>query len=189
MEPLHSGTRYVFFDNNVTDRFAEYRLNPVRAIEGTEFIAAYTPDLRVEYEAALRNQATADRPLLREILGDLLAKSLCLGVFGFDGQPFGGFDQGLWASKEQADLIESVPSADYSNDRPRKRTDIHLVALAQHAIVVTDNSKEGHWRSAPPGLGVVLQWKTLLPLLRAGQSLPDILGSIASGNKEISPEP
>jgi hypothetical protein len=47
----------------------------------------------------------------------------------------------------------------------RKRADHHLVALAQDAIVITNNSKQGHWRRAPKGQGQVIQWEDFKDIL------------------------
>jgi hypothetical protein len=157
----------VIIDNCAVDRFAERGINPVEELRGTEFSLAYTPDLKTEYEMALTNTAATSEQAKALIRSILLAGKL-FGFFGFDGAPCLGFDQGVWASQDQCDVISSVGITANARGLPRKRTDAHLVALSASAIVITANSKEAHWRQTLKGTGTVIQWGDLEQFLNKG---------------------
>jgi hypothetical protein len=164
----------VIIDNCAVDRFAARGINPADHLRGTEFLLAYTPDLKTEYQAALANKSV---PMLaKQIINSILATGKQTGFFGFDGGPFLGFDQGTWAGQEQMEVLEAAPTKASSRDLPRKRTDVHLVALSAHAVVITDNTKEGHWRKSLAGTGAIIQWAHLEQLL----STLDLLAALRS---------
>jgi hypothetical protein len=144
----------VVIDNCAVDRLAEFGVNPIKDFENTEFRLMYTPDLKLEYEQALTASARTSQSA-RTLVKQILATGNLIGFFGFDGGPCLGFDRGIWAGQEQCDVIASVKSKDNARGLPRKRTDAHLVALAQDAIVITANTNEAHWTRSPMGSGRV----------------------------------
>ena len=52
--------RWVMFDNSVTNRLAEAGIDPISALAGSEFVIAYTPDLKREYTDALNKESVGD---------------------------------------------------------------------------------------------------------------------------------
>ena len=83
--------------------------------------------------------------------------------------------RGEFASNEQAEALRSIPSGLNRRGHPGKRTDILLVAMAQNHIVVTNNSKEGHWRLNLEGKGRVIQWTGIEVRLRNGANFAETL--------------
>jgi hypothetical protein len=169
-------TRFVLIDNCVTDLLAEARVDPVKDLENTEFRIAYTPDLESEYRKALGFKKLPTE--VRKLIETLLATGILFGFFGFselnekNKGPWAGFERGVWADKEQRDWIcretqaheegkarpECNEMEDSESEMPRTRTDRHLIALAKHSIVITNGTKEGHWRRTLKGEGRVIQW-------------------------------
>jgi hypothetical protein len=101
--------------------------------------------------------------LLRRIIGFGILR----GLFGFGGPPFSGFDEGLWATPEQDGTISAIKTKERPpKPIPKNRTDAHLVALAQDAIVITDNFRQSHWKLSPKGKGRVIFSRDFLTILR-----------------------
>jgi hypothetical protein len=145
----------VIIDNCVTDLLADAGANPACDLRNTEFRLVYTPDLQFEYENALAHTSTAEAT--KNIIREILNEGSLYGFCGFDGGPFLGLDQGILAEPDQLQTM-SVDVQANKRGLPRKRTDVHLAALAKGLIVITNNNKEGLWRRAPSGDGIVIQW-------------------------------
>jgi hypothetical protein len=143
----------VIIDNCAVDRLAEFGVNPVEDFQDTEFRLMYTPDLKLEYEQALSSSAGTSQQA-RTLIEQILKTGTLIGFFGFDDGPCLGFDRGVWAGQDQCDVIASVHAKAKAPHRPGKRTDAHLVALAQNAIVITANINEAHWMRSPKGAGL-----------------------------------
>jgi hypothetical protein len=158
-EEMVNKMRSVLFDSCIINRLAAMQADPIRDFEGTEFEVVCTPDLRLEYREAERRASDKD---VQQLAGRFAVAAGDIGIFGFDGPPFLGFDEGTLASPEQIDVIASIPlGTQRPTGIPAKRTDSHLVALAQIAIVVTDDNKGSHWKRAPNGTGCLVHWSTL----------------------------
>jgi hypothetical protein len=164
----------VIIDNCAVDRLAELGVSPIKDFEDTEFCLMYTPDLKLEYEQALTTSARTSQEA-RTLIKQILATGNLIGFFGFGDGACLGFDLGIWAGKEQCDVIASVNAKDNARGLPRKRTDAHLVALARDAIVITANANEAHWMRSPKGTGTVIQWNDLKNVL---QQWPNLATSI-----------
>jgi hypothetical protein len=174
-------TQYVLIDNCVTDLLAEAGVDPAKDLENTEFCIAYTPDLEQEYRNALCSKTLL--PEARKLIEKLLTTGIPIGFFGFselnkkNKGPWAGFGRGVWADEEQREWIrretqahedgkarerkahqECEETKDSESDKPRTRTDRHLIALAKHDIVITNGTKEGHWKRLLKGEGRVIQW-------------------------------
>jgi hypothetical protein len=155
----------VYFDSCSVDRFADEGFDPVRDLAGTEFQIVYTRDLVQEYQLASEQEKLPDttKVLHRRVIESGNVR----GLFGFDGPPFSGWDEGMWASPEQDQTIKAIKTKDRpQNPIPKNRTDAHLVALSQDAIVITDNFNQPHWKQGPKGKGRVIFWQDFLPILR-----------------------
>jgi hypothetical protein len=156
--------RSVLFDCCIIDRFAAMQADPIRDFVGTEFEVVCTPDLRLEYLEAERRASDKD---VQQLAARFAVAAGDIGLFGFDGPPFLGFDEGTVASPEQIDVIKSTTLGPprKATAIPKHRTDSHLVALAQNAIVVTDDNKGSHWKRAPNGTGCPVSWSAFEPAL------------------------
>jgi hypothetical protein len=160
----------VIIDNCAVDRLAEFGVNPVEDLQNTEFRLMYTPDLKLEYEQALLSSARTSQQA-RTLIEQILKAGTLIGLFGFDGGPCLGFDRGVWAGQDQSDVIASLNAKAKAPHRPGKRTDAHLIALAQDAIVITANAKEAHWTRSPLCRGQVIQWSSLKNVLQRWPNL------------------
>lgn len=168
----------LFIDNCAVNRFAEIGLDPVTALQGTGFEIAITPDLATEYQQGKANPKTP--PKTKEALEQLLNVAKPSGFFGFDGPPYAGFDEGVWASPKQIDIIDKVATnTPTRNEIPNKRTDAHLVAIAQDTVVITDDHKP-NWKRPPPGQGRVIRWDELKAALAQEGNLADAIAKILS---------
>lgn len=169
----------VIIDNCAVDRLAEFGVNPVEDFQNTEFRLMYTPDLKLEYEQALSSSAGTSQKA-RTLIEQILRTGTPIGFFGFDDGPCLGFDRGVWAGQDQCDVIASLNAKAKAPHRPGKRTDAHLVALAQNAVVITANSKEAHWMRSPKGEGRVIQWHDLKNVLQNRPNLAEALRHLLS---------
>ncbi len=176
--------RLVFIDNCGVDRLASNGIDPIKALRDTEFKIAFTPDLQIEYERALNSPNAQITPAVVQALRTIIAHGVRRAFFGFDGAPFAGFDEGMWASQAVCDALRTLPDLKDSQGRPRKRTDLHLALLALDHIVVTANTKEGVWRRFPSNGGSVIQWITLRDLLSVGISFRDALRRLGQKSSE-----
>jgi hypothetical protein len=151
---------FVIIDNCATDLLADLGANLIKDLHDTEFVLGCTPDLRTEYENGLLHPAKSEGA--KQLIREILREARPYGFFGFGGGPCLGFDQGIWVGPDQYRAIESVKVTENERGLPRKRTDAHLVALAKHALVLTNNFNESHWWRAPEGSGRVIQWSDFL---------------------------
>src|ERR1035441_9816703 len=110
----------VIVDNCAVDRFAAAGIDPVADLHGTELQLVYTPDLRKEYEAALASANTHSG--VKNLIKKILDGGSPYGFFGFGGGPCLGFDQGIWASADQVQAIDSIPPKPRKNGLPGRRT-------------------------------------------------------------------
>lgn len=179
--------RLVFFDTNAIDLLASNRIDVIEALRGTQFIPSYTPDLEHEYNRALQHDNVKAKPAVSEAIRSILDQGQLRTFFGFDGPPYAGFDQGMWASEEVCNIIGSLPDYADADGRPGKRTDLHLVLLAIDHIVVTNNHKERIWRRYPTKRGTVIQWSELGELLSKGRSLSEAIEEIVAGRQSTAP--
>jgi hypothetical protein len=175
---MESQRYFLLIDNCATEEFAS--LDLVSALQGTEFQLAYTPDLQMEYVNALSPSALTPSAT-RNLITTILAVGAKRAFFGWGGGAYLGWGEGIWANPDQIELVSRQPNQQRP-DRPGKRTDLHLVALAKDDIVITCNKKEGHWKRAPEGRGLVIQWDNFKVVL---QSINDI----ASAIRAFLPEP
>jgi len=137
-------TMDVMIDNCVVDRFASAGLNPVVALRGTEFVLRYTPDLEREYRQKLHHPSAS--PEARALAEAILKWGIRVGFFGFE-EPYLGFDQGVFAEEDQAQVIGSIKTKQNPKGPiPRNRTDSGLVAFAKDLLGLTDNTTDSHWK-------------------------------------------
>jgi hypothetical protein len=178
-EEMVNKMRSVLFDSCIINRLAAMQADPIRDFEGTEFEVVCTPDLRLEYREAERRASDKD---VQQLAGRFAVAAGDIGIFGFDGPPFLGFDEGTLASPEQIDVIESTTLGPprKATAIPKHRTDSHLVALAQIAIGVTDNSKGLHWKRVPKGTGCLVSWSALEPALLKHKNVATALRQIVT---------
>lgn len=153
----------VIFDNMTIDLLADIGLDPIEDLRHSEFEIICTPDLREEYIQASEN---AKSSAARELAARMAKAARTSGIFGFDGPPFAGFDEGNFPSPEQEKILAAVRVKDRPGKIPQNRTDSHLVALAEWALVVTNNTNDSHWKLAPSGRGRLIWWEEFLPKLR-----------------------
>jgi len=146
-------------DSCAVDRFAKSPFDPVMELRNTEFKLVFTLDLKQEYENALQEHVPTCHEA-RQLIRRILSEGTVRGFFGFGGRPYSGWNEGDWIEPDQVQLV-SKRLNEASQNRPGKRTDLHLVALAKHDIVITANIKENHWNQAPKGEGQVIQWREL----------------------------
>lgn len=64
----------MFIDGCAVNRFAGLNLNPIKALENTEFAVAVTPDLATEYARALAHRAV--EPHIKALLARLLEQGM-----------------------------------------------------------------------------------------------------------------
>jgi hypothetical protein len=149
-------TYCVLIDNCAVEKFAEFSADPVTDLKNTEFRLGFTPDLRTEYQNALDHGSTSHEA--KALIKRILLEGTLYGIFGWGGAEYAGWDEGGWAEEDQRKTLASKEIKQNKKGLPRIRTDLHLVALAKHDIVITANTKEGHFRQAPKGKGQVIQW-------------------------------
>jgi hypothetical protein len=82
----------VFLDNCVIGPMISIGIDPVTCLDGSEFRLAFTPDLKQEYEAALSKDSVPDNE--KATLRRMLNCGVKRGVFGCNGPPFSGCDEG-----------------------------------------------------------------------------------------------
>jgi hypothetical protein len=159
----------IFFDNCIVDLLADANVDVITACEQAGYEIGFTPDLKREYEQAAIHTGTSDAT--KALLGAILSHGRIVGIFGFDGPPFAGFDEGMFISDAQVSTLNSISTKDRGPDKiPKNRTDAHLVALADLCIVLTANKNDSHWKAAPSNR-MVIQWDALKPLLDSGYGL------------------
>jgi len=94
------------------------------------------------------------------------------GICGFGGPPFGGANEGYVASREQINALHSIPLKHRpGKEIPGNRTDSHLVALAEFALVLTADQRGSHWNKAPKGAGRLIRRKEFFPVIQQYGSL------------------
>jgi hypothetical protein len=155
---------YVYFDINVRPDLVRAEIDPVAALDGTEFVIAMTPDLRAEYEVSERHPEVLTTE--RALSSKLLAIAVEIGVFGFAeaglNSGYSGFDHGMFLSAAQVDLIGQTPIVlREGNLIPKHRTDTFLSVLAAGAVVIT-NDKGGHWKRARAAGYRVFLWNEVM---------------------------
>jgi hypothetical protein len=158
---------YVIFDSCVIDLLAERGADPVKDLRGSEFVIAYTPDLKEEYLCAVRKETIAAQ--IRDLHIKILDVGEVIGFFGWGPAEQGYLGWGgYWAHPSQRAAIESIPTKERRNNRiPENRTDAHMIALARDVIVITNNFRQPHWKKAPLGTGRVIMWKDFEKMLIA----------------------
>lgn len=177
----------LFIDSCAVERLTEagYQSEDIAALP---FKIHYTPDLKREYEQKLCSNTTA---AAKDVAKFLLSTGALVSFFGFseensaDPGPCLGWGQGLWASHEQSECIDRIRVSIREGRIPKNRTDAYLVAIAQYALVLTDNSNDPHWKTAPLGPGRVIFWRELLPHLNAGRNLADTLIILSTAETDI----
>ena len=82
--------RLVFIDSCAVNRFAGLNLDPTQAVDGSEFVVAYTPDLAAEYRQGLG--AAFVEPHIKRLLRILLERGRPIAAPGTDDVRFRGTD-------------------------------------------------------------------------------------------------
>lgn len=150
---------YIIFDSCVVDLLAKRGADPVNDLRDTNFVIVYTPDLKTEYHRVVGNETLAKE--IRDLHAKILDAGTLIGFFGWGpaGQGYLGWGEGSWPHPSQFAAIGSIPTKPRKNNPiPKNRTDAHMVALARDAVVITNNFREPHWKSAPLGAGRVIMW-------------------------------
>jgi hypothetical protein len=180
---------YVYFDINVRSDLVRAEIDPVAALNGTEFVIAMTPDLRAEYEISENH---VDVPIAERALSSkLLAIAVEIGVFGFaeagSNSGYSGFDHGMFMSEAQVDLIGQTPIVTREgNPIPKHRTDAFLSVLAAGAIVIT-NDRGGHWNRARAAGYRVYRWDEVIPRQDGSFDLADRLRELVGPPEALTP--
>ncbi|WP_296661866.1 hypothetical protein [Paraburkholderia sp.] len=181
----------VYFDNNVLHKLVDAGIDPVAALACSEFTIAVTPDLATEYQQGIQGgSATAAE---KELCQRLLTAATERGIFGFaaaDGSSGGysGFDYGVFADDRMIQALQSVKITERpGKEIPKNRTDAFLVALAQGAVVITNNFNDSHFKRAKAAGAHVYSWTEII----SGQAAPSdiarrlsalLLGSVTPAN-------
>ncbi|MEX3846247.1 hypothetical protein [Paraburkholderia sp. BR10882] len=168
----------LYLDNNVLPDLIRAGVNPILAVAGSEFVLSVTPDLAEEYRQAIENErvSLAEKELCRA----LLVAATEHGIFGFSeaGGGYSGFDNGMWATKEMAEIIRSTKiKARAGKAIPKHRTDAFLAALSQGAMVVT-NDTGGHYDRAKAAGQHVYSWSEIYDIKKAPTDLARKLSAL-----------
>lgn len=131
----------IYFDNNTLPNLVRAGVDPVASLHGSEFVISVTPDLATEYRQAIENDRVPETE--KELCRRLLAAATERGIFGFAeaGGAYSGFDHGIWATNSTIETIRSIPITERpGKEIPKNRTDAFLVALADGAMVITNDT-------------------------------------------------
>lgn len=157
----------LYFDNNVLPDLIRAGVNPVQAVVGSEFVLSVTPDLAEEYRQAIENERV---PLAeKELCRALLVAATARGIFGFAeaGGAYSGFGQGMLATKEMVETIQSTNIQPRAGKAiPKNRTDALLAALSQGAVVVTNDTGK-HYKRAKTAGQYVYSWSEIYAIDQA----------------------
>ena len=142
----------VYFDNNTLPNLVRADIDPIAALGGSEFVISVTPDLATEYRQAVQNDRVSQAE--KELCRRLLVASSERGIFGFAeaGGAYSGFDHGVWATNSTVETLRSIPITERPGKKiPKNRTDAFLVALAEGAVVITNDTGSHFTRSQANG--------------------------------------
>jgi hypothetical protein len=182
----------VYFDNNVVAELARAGVDPVSALAGSEFVISVTPDLAAEYQQGINHEKV--RPEEKELCRRLLAAATERGssVLPNLGGGYSGFDHGNWATDSMSKTLQSVRVS----TRPGKtilknRTDAFLVALAEGAVVITNNLNDSHFKLARAVGHHVYSWAEISTVANApsevAHKLAELLVVRLSESKTVAP--
>jgi hypothetical protein len=169
----------VYFDNNIVRELARAGVNPVSSLSGSGFVISVTPDLASEYQQAIDHEKVP--PEEKELCRQLLAAATERGIFGFAeaGEGYSGFDHGVWATEGIVRTIQSVKITDRPGKNiPKNRTDAFLVALAEGAVVITNNLNDGHFKQARAAGHHVYSWKEMATVNNAPSEIARKLAAL-----------
>lgn len=177
------------------DRFSEVGIDPVEAFQGSCYKLITTKDVYREIEALIssiekRSTVETDETKLqndikKKALAEKVLKEVTpLSFFGFadpttpGAQRCGGFGDGLFITSEQLKFLQEECSEGGKlrpTGIPQYRTDNDLAAMAARFWVITDNSKEKHWKKANK-FPYLIKWSDLKLLLEKNNN--DLVTSI-----------
>jgi hypothetical protein len=151
----------IYFDNNTLAEMVQAGINPIAALATSEYVVSVTPDLASEYQQAIASErvSVAEKDLCRQ----LLAAATERGIFGFDeaGRGYSGFDFGVWASDGMTETLRSIKVTDRPGKAiPKNRTDAFLVALAEGAVIITNDAGR-HFKQARSAGQHVYSWSEI----------------------------
>ncbi|BCN13350.1 hypothetical protein RPSD_52350 (plasmid) [Ralstonia solanacearum] len=168
----------VYFDNNTLPEVARAGLDLVSALAGSKYVVSVTPDLATEYRQAIANERV---PLAeKELCQRLLSAAEPRGIFGFaeGGNCYSGFDYGVWATDGMVKTIQSITVTERpGKEIPKNRTDAFLAALADGAVIIT-NDGGSHFKRARAGGQHVYSWAEIADVTKAPSDVALDLGRL-----------
>ncbi|MFM0399667.1 hypothetical protein PQR37_10400 [Paraburkholderia nemoris] len=156
----------VYFDNNTLPDLVRAGVDPISALMGSEFIISVTPDLATEYQQAIDHQAV--QPAEKELCQRLLTAATERGIFGFaeagsNGGGYSGFGHGYWATDSMSKTLQSIKVTERPGKAiPKNRTDAFLAALAEGAVVITNNLNDSHFKQVRAAGHHVYSWAEII---------------------------
>ncbi|QKL52922.1 hypothetical protein HI795_14255 [Ralstonia solanacearum] len=151
----------IYFDNNTLAEMVRAGVNPIAALASSKYVVSVTPDLASEYQQAIASERVSAAE--KDLCHQLLAAATERGIFGFDeaGRGYSGFDFGVWASDGMTETLRSIKITDRPGKViPKNRTDAFLVALAEGAVVITNDTGR-HFRQARSAGQHVYSWSEI----------------------------
>lgn len=156
----------IYFDNNTLPDMARTGIDPGAALAGSEFVISVTPDLATEYQQAIDHESVP--PAEKELCKRLLAAATERGIFGFaeaggNGGGYSGFGHGYWATDSMSKTLQSIKVTERPGKAiPKNRTDAFLAALAEGAVVITNNLNDSHFKRARAAGHHVYSWAEII---------------------------
>ena len=151
----------IYFDNNTLAEMVRAGINPIAALASSKYVVSVTPDLASEYQQAIASERVSAAE--KDLCHQLLAAATERGIFGFDeaGRGHSGFDFGVWGSDGLTETVRSIKITDRPGKViPKNRTDAFLVALAEGAVVITNDTGR-HFRQARSAGQHVYSWSEI----------------------------
>lgn len=168
----------VYFDNNTLPELVRTGVDPVSALAGTKYVVAVTPDLATEYRQAIANELVPSPE--KELCQRLLSAASPRGIFGFaeGGGCYSGFGYGVLATDGMVKTIQSITVTERpGKEIPKNRTDAFLAALADGAVIIT-NDGGSHFKRARAAGQHVFSWAELADVKRAPSDIAHDLGRL-----------
>jgi len=170
-----------YFDNNALPDLARAGVDPVAALTGSKYVVSVTPDLASEYRQAIANVRvpSGEKELCRRLLS---AANPC-GIFGFaeGGSGYSGFGCGSLATDAMVKTMQSINITERpGKEIPKNRTDAFLAALAESAVIVT-NDRGLHFELARAAGHHVYSWAEIADATKAPSEVALDLGRLLTG--------